>query len=261
MKLEQLVSYFRDGAINLSPAFQRGKVWTPKLRTGLLSNILNGKPIPAVFLYKKSRGSKIEYVILDGKQRLESILLYIGNQRKDLKIENWKEYIFGERERKQSVFKAEINGEKKTLAQLENEEIINFRDYVLPIIEIDFEDSATLEGIIQLFVDINQYGVRVSRFDIVKALNQHNPLLTQVFKLVAEKQRRGKDNIYRIKKNCIYVRIFKRLDLVQGADENKIDIMWEKLLEFALFVRTSLHRKPVQILKEFISQKKGRQQC
>jgi uncharacterized protein with ParB-like and HNH nuclease domain len=81
LKIEQLVSYFQDGVIDLAPPFQRGRVWGPKFRRGLLENILQGKPVPAIFVFKTPKGPKNVYVVLDGKQRLESILLYIGDQR------------------------------------------------------------------------------------------------------------------------------------------------------------------------------------
>ena len=38
---------------------------------------------------------------------------------------------------------------------------------------------------------------------------------------------------------------------------SRIDIIWEKLFELALFTVTKQHRKPVQILKEYISQKRN----
>src|SRR5438309_1790995 len=90
MKLDELAGYFRDGKINLIPPFQRPRVWKRPLRKKLLENIVRGKPIPAIFLYREESGSKYSYNILDGKQRLESILLFIANQREDLSIPNWK---------------------------------------------------------------------------------------------------------------------------------------------------------------------------
>ena len=75
MKLDELASYFRDGKMNLIPPFQRGRVWSPRLRQKLLENMVRGKPIPAIFLYlSEASGSRFSYNILDGKQRLESNL-------------------------------------------------------------------------------------------------------------------------------------------------------------------------------------------
>ena len=192
LKLEQLVAYFRDSAINLSPAFQRGHVWTPKLRKGLLGNILQGKPVPSIFLYKKASGEKNVFAILDGKQRLESILLYIGNERPHFSIPNWKDYFSRQEDRKSAHFKAMVNDVNRSIKDLDNEEVRKFRDYLLSIIEIDFDETASLDEIIQLFVDINQFGVKVKRFAIVRALYRKDPLLEQMFKLIAVKWQKGK---------------------------------------------------------------------
>ena len=94
MKLDELVGYFRDGKMNLIPPFQRGRVWTSRLRQKLLENMVRGKPIPAIFLYLEASGSRFSYNILDGKQRLESILLFIADGRTDLLVPNWRDYFF-----------------------------------------------------------------------------------------------------------------------------------------------------------------------
>ncbi|MGA2543632.1 MAG: DUF262 domain-containing protein [Verrucomicrobiota bacterium] len=256
MKLEVLIQYFKENALNLNPAFQRGRVWTLKMRKSLLKNILQGKPLPAIFLYKEATGSRYSYIILDGKQRLESILLYVGDQREDLRIPAWTTYFFLKKDKDQAHFQAESNSVLKSLKDLTDEEMLQFRDYLLSTIEIDLSDGTSLEEIIQLFVDINQQGVQVKRFDIVKALSMKDPALLQVFNLIAMKQRRGEDMFYKLRKT-VFGRVLRQLDIVKpGYDTmNQVDIMWEKLFELGLFVATSKHRKPVQILREFISRK------
>jgi hypothetical protein len=51
-------------------------------------------------------------------------------------------------------FAVEVDGEKKTVKGLSNEQILRLRDYTLSVIEIDFDDTIELDEIIQLFVDI-----------------------------------------------------------------------------------------------------------
>jgi hypothetical protein len=256
MKLEVLVQYFKDNAINLTPAFQRGRVWTLKMRKSLVKNILQGKPVPAIFLYKEAIGSKYSYIILDGKQRLESILLYVGDQRLDLHVPTWKTYFFLKKDKDQAHFQAESNGHLKTLKDLTNEEMLKFRDYLLSTIEIDLDETTSLDEIIQLFVDINQQVVQVKRFDIVKALYLKDPALLQIFDLIAIKQVRAEDTFCKLRKTA-FGRVLRQLDVVRRVEDtmNRVDIMWEKLFELGLFVATAEHRKPVQILKEFISHK------
>src|SRR5207253_3076052 len=112
LRLDQIVTYLNDQKINLSPVFQRGHVWSLPVRQKLVKNIVLGKPIPAIFLYKEPQGSKYSYNILDGKQRLESLILFISNDRRDFGIPQWKQYFFSERQRKDSGFAVQLSGGK-----------------------------------------------------------------------------------------------------------------------------------------------------
>ena len=246
LKIEQMVGYFNEQVIDLTPPFQRGRVWNLKMRQRLLKNILQGKPVPAIFVYKLQEGPKNVYVVLDGKQRLESLLLYVGDQRKELRVANWHSYIFGA-DRKQRHFKVLVDGKRKTLKQLTDEETARFRDYSLSIIEIDFDDELTLPEIIQLFVDINQTGVKVTRFDIVKALYRNDVFLEQMFDLVAVELKRKKDNYFKLTSSA-FSYVLKRLDIVQRVAEkqNRVDLIWERLCEFGLYAASGLHRNQVK---------------
>ena len=146
MKLDQLVSYLNEEKINLSPAFQRGHVWTVGYRRKLIKNMVQGKPIPAVFLYKEASGFKYLYNILDGKQRLESVILFIGNKRPDLSITNWARYFYGE-DKRDADFWIELPAGKKRFSQLDQAAIREFREYAIPTIEITLDDNTSLDEI------------------------------------------------------------------------------------------------------------------
>jgi len=254
MKIDQLVSYLNEEKINLSPAFQRGHVWNLMTRRKLVRNIVLGKPIPAVFLYKEALGSKYSYNILDGKQRLESIILFIADDRSDLRIDKWSRYFFGAEHLKAARFGVELPLKRRPFSKLTDEEVRDFREYSIPTIEISLEEDTSLDEVITLFVDINQQGEPVKRFDIVKALYRSDPVLKAVFELLALEQRRGQDVFYKPKTNE-FTSVLKRLQVVDGisASNAKVDKMWEKLLELAVFARAGEHRNPVAILKEFIT--------
>lgn len=253
MKIDQLVNYFNEEKINLSPPFQRGHVWSVGIRKKLLKNMVQGRPIPAIFLYKEAIGSRYSYNILDGKQRLESLILFIGNQRQDLAINQWQKYFFRKKQRTSADFPIELSDGKKTFAQLEEAIVRDFREYTIPTIEISLSDDVSLDELISLFVDINQYGVAVKRFDIVKAMAK-DPLLKEVFDLLAIKQKRGQDEVYKLKNND-FTAVLKAVQAIASlpAENARVDRMWERLLEIVLFFRTKKHRKPVEILKSFIS--------
>ena len=257
MKIDQFVAYLNEEKINFSPPFQRGHVWLPGVRKKLLKNVLQGKPIPAVFLYKEASGSKYSYNILDGKQRLESIILFIGNKNPALSIPKWHKYLFGEGYKKHVNFKVDLPDGKKAFADLGDDKIRDFREYTISTIEINLGDD-TLDEIISLFVDINQQGSPVSRFDIVKALNRNDSLLRSIFELLSVEQKRGQDIFYRMIRNE-FTGILKLLKIVNSAPvaNAKVDRMWERLLELVSFYRSKIHRKPVDILKAFMSATKA----
>ena len=254
LKIDQLVGYLNEGKINLIPPFQRGRVWSSSLRSSLLKNILGKKPIPAIFLYKEAAGSKYKYNILDGKQRIESIILFIKNCRKDLSIDKWREYFFEKDTPKVKDFKVEIKGQKKLFSEVSSDDVRELREYVIPTIEIDMDDETGLQDIVSLFVDINQKGVKVDKFDIVKAIQREDPLLKQAFSLIAIEQKRGKDRYYKIKRTT-YSKILKKLTKVGSFKDNnsKVNYIWERILELIIYSETKTHRKPVDILKLFIS--------
>lgn len=257
LKIDQFIAYVNDNKINLIPPFQRGHVWRPITRRKLIENIVRGRPIPAIFLYREASGEKYEYNILDGKQRLESLMLFVGNARGSFKVADLHKYFFDKKMKEQVNFPIVIDGQKKRLAELDDQLLRDFRDYVIPTIEITLSDDnpAALDEMIDLFVDINSYGVQVKRFDIVKAMSK-DLLLKDAFGLIAEKQTRGKDVYYRAKNNE-FTSTLKRLQIVENLQDpnSKVDRMWELIVEVILFLRTKRHRTPIEILKSFIKAK------
>jgi hypothetical protein len=254
MKLDQFVAYLNDDKINLIPPFQRGHVWSLPTRRKLIANVVQGRPIPAIFLYREVSGDKYAYNILDGKQRLESLILFIGNQRPSLQVKDIHKYFFEKKLKDASNFKIQVGNKKQGLKDLEETLFRDFQEYVIPTIEITLsEDNPTaLDEMINLFVDINSYGVQVKRFDIVKAMSKDR-LLKDVFAMIAQKEKRGKDMLYKAKNND-FTRVLKHLQVVENLRDanSKVDRMWELLVEIILFSRTRKHRNPVEILKSFI---------
>ena len=266
LKIDELMGYFRDRKINLIPPFQRGRVWSKALRRKLLENMVRGKPIPAIFLYKEESGSKYLYNILDGKQRLESILLFVTDVRNDLAVTNWRDYFFKPNALRSVNFKINVAtaGERPknvTFAELDDALIREFREYSIPAIEIDMDkEEGGLQEIIDLFIDINQLGVKVNRFDIVRTMYGKNKLLSDVFKLVGQRQTRRGDRFYKMVDND-FTKVLKRLQIIHRLPttqyQQRVDRVWERLLEIVLFIRTRKHRTLAQILRAFIGSGEG----
>jgi uncharacterized protein with ParB-like and HNH nuclease domain len=76
-----LQNLYEHGHLNLEPGFQRQSVWNERDRAKLIESILRNYPLPAIFLYKREEEGVLVYDVIDGKQRLESILMFMGSMR------------------------------------------------------------------------------------------------------------------------------------------------------------------------------------
>ena len=77
-------SWFRDhylnGGLAIKPPFQRRPVWTLKQKCYLIETILLGLPIPEIYVQRSVTVEGIEtFAIVDGQQRIRSILQFIGS--------------------------------------------------------------------------------------------------------------------------------------------------------------------------------------
>jgi hypothetical protein len=81
------INEFSDRAsrnrLNLSPSYQRGDVWPLSDAQMLIESILRGIPLPSVIILKPL-ASDAPYEVVDGKQRLTTILRFIGKHPRAL---------------------------------------------------------------------------------------------------------------------------------------------------------------------------------
>ena len=149
--IHDLVNLYEKGQLNLSPGFQRKSVWTPKDRSKLIESILRNYPLPAIFLYHREENGKIIYDVIDGKQRLETILYFIGVIRG--KRFTVKSSIDDDLEITQIDWNYLKRRSKQTI----------ITGYKLYTIEVD----GGLSDIIYLFVRINSTGKALTKFKIL----------------------------------------------------------------------------------------------
>jgi hypothetical protein len=70
-----LLDLARNKQLNLDPPYQRRSVWTRQDRQFFLDTIFRDYPSPAIFLHKTiSDTGQVTYHVVDGKQRLQTIL-------------------------------------------------------------------------------------------------------------------------------------------------------------------------------------------
>ena len=66
--------------LDLNPPYQRRSVWTPSDRFYFLDTIFNNYPCPAVYVQKEIGNEGPKYNVVDGKQRLSTILNFYNNK-------------------------------------------------------------------------------------------------------------------------------------------------------------------------------------
>jgi hypothetical protein len=82
----QTISWFNDRrndhTLEISPKFQRRAVWLDKERSELMATIIEGLPFPEIYIHVEtdSESGKQVHRVVDGQQRITSIIMFIDNQ-------------------------------------------------------------------------------------------------------------------------------------------------------------------------------------
>ena len=74
---ETIVSQLKRGNIKLNPRFQRRDAWKRDRKSRFIESLIVGLPIPQIVL-AESKDERGKFIVLDGKQRLLSILQFWG---------------------------------------------------------------------------------------------------------------------------------------------------------------------------------------
>ncbi len=144
-----------SGKLNLNPGFQRSSVWAKKDRQMLIDTILKGLPLPNLFLWEHKDGNKRIYDVIDGKQRIESLIEFT-KRREPLSVKLDPE---GDRdwewpEPYEWTWK-EMQKEEKRITR-------RFLSYELPVVIV----RGSLPDVEQVFIRINSTGKKLSSQEI-----------------------------------------------------------------------------------------------
>ncbi|GAB3085688.1 DUF262 domain-containing protein [Isoptericola nanjingensis] len=76
--IHDFASRAKSRRLDLSPSYQRGEVWPTRDAQLLIESILRGIPLPSVIILRPKSLAESPFEVVDGKQRLTSILRFIG---------------------------------------------------------------------------------------------------------------------------------------------------------------------------------------
>ena len=139
--IQDLVNLYEKEHLNLEPGFQRKSVWKEKDRAKLMDSIIRNYPLPAIFLYRNQRNGDVVYDVIDGKQRIESFLMFMGVKKGQFEC---KTQLPGEDEVQWLTW--------RQLCKKKQQHLVT--GYKLPVIEVDGDFG----DIVEVFVRINSTG-------------------------------------------------------------------------------------------------------
>ena len=85
-KISDLVGMIRRGELILQPEFQRKLVWNPSHKEAFIDTILSGYPFPEIYIAQSGidvETLQSQQVVVDGQQRLTTIMQYINENNPD----------------------------------------------------------------------------------------------------------------------------------------------------------------------------------
>lgn len=139
--IEELFEKYSKFELILQPFFQRNLVWTERAKSHFIESILLNMPISEIYLSKENE----KYSVVDGQQRLSTILHFMEKKFKLSKLENL----------------VVANG--KSFDEIDQS---NFLKYKISYVEIE---NANKEEVIDMYSRINKYTVNLNDQELRKS--------------------------------------------------------------------------------------------
>lgn len=147
--INDFLQWERNQELFISPKYQRKSVWNEKAKSYLIDTILRGLPVPQVFVRQKidTELGITTREIIDGQQRLRSIISFYKNEFAVMKIHN-----------------KDFGG--KFYKDLDEDEKLEFLDYQLPVELIKSPDDNV---VYDMFMRVNTNSVVLNKQELRNA--------------------------------------------------------------------------------------------
>jgi Protein of unknown function DUF262 len=140
--INDLFTWWTKGELELSPYFQRRKVWSPQARSFLIDTILAGYPVPAIQVRQKIDVDQQTTVreVVDGQQRLTAVFDFLGGDLRILPSQS-----------------EEYGGNK--YEDLTEDTKAQFLDYEVPVAMLS---GASEADVLSVFARLNSYTITLN---------------------------------------------------------------------------------------------------
>lgn len=147
----QTISWFRDryleGTLKIKPPYQRKPIWSAKQKCYLVESILLGLPVPEIYIQQStSPDGKTAYAIVDGQQRIRTVLQFIGSETDKLEQ--------GENKFPLDKLKADSPWKNVTFSELLDDQKISFFGYRFSVRYLNTDSD---EEVRDMFERLNKY--------------------------------------------------------------------------------------------------------
>jgi hypothetical protein len=151
--MKKPIRWFLDmyhyGQLDLNPPYQRRSVWTLNDRRFFLDTVFKHFPCPAIFLFQKPDRTlgKMIYHVVDGKQRLETLISFRNNKLT---------FDKGYSDRR-------LNGQSWSSIENESDLIERFLNYSVPVEFIEVSDDVVIN---EIFDRLNRNSRKLERQEL-----------------------------------------------------------------------------------------------
>lgn len=133
--------------LDLSPDFQRRGVWTQQAKSYLMDTIISGKPIPKILMTQNLRGTRNRRIVIDGQQRLRSIIEFCNDDYTIYKSHN---HEFG------GILYSDLDDGAKS-------DILKYEIGVDLLFDLSYEET------LDIFARLNTYSVKLNKQELLNA--------------------------------------------------------------------------------------------
>ncbi|TMO57105.1 DUF262 domain-containing protein [Pseudoalteromonas phenolica] len=193
--INDFLEWENNKQLALSPKFQRRSVWTDTARSFLMDTIIEGKPIPKVFVRQKlnTQTRKSVREVVDGQQRLRTILSFMKDGFTISKRHNSK---YG------GLYFSQLDQVDEDIQA----QILNYE------ISVDLLVNMSDSDVLDVFSRLNSYSVTLNDQEKINA-NHFSP-----FKVLADKVAHKHNTFWTKNKIISEQNVLRMLDVQMSAD-------------------------------------------